>query len=354
MYKIYDIIVSGDRTTLYFDEIISLLNAYGIHYELVDKISKVLRIKIFYNHINLGNILSKSSSIRYIIEEKIYVEDLDNLDKKLSTVEWNDLSLKSFKVFFLKIGKKKKNIHFRKIMTNIVKDIYDKIGQKTRVDVHNPDVKIIIICIDSKTLIVGKIINEFRGDRFRFRDPKAKVFRHPSMLTVKDARVLYNLSLTKPCENSVLLDPFCGTGSILIEGGIERSYSIGVELKRNLIINALKNLREYNLHQYIDLINADSTLLPFRNCVFDCIATDPPYGKLASINKRENCDLLGKFISQSFNILKKNSRITIMYTDKYRNCILEELKKRDIILISEYSFTVHNELTRIIIVAEKK
>lgn len=352
MYKIYDIVVAGDRTEIYINEVLSLLNAYKIPFDTIGKIPKILRIKIPVNVFSIfKDIISKSSAVKLIIEEKFFLNDIAKLNETILSVDWSDLSDKSFKIFFYKIGKKE--IHFSQLMKKILFSINSKIGDKVSIDLYYPEIKIIVVSIDSTNLIIGKLVEKFRGDRFKFRDPLSKIFRHPSMLTAKDARLLYNLSLKNPCEKNVFLDPFAGTGSILIESGIEKSFSVGVEIRKDIFYNTLKNIKEYNLQAYTDLVNADSTMLPFREKAFDNIATDPPYGRLASISIQDNCVFLKKFIEESCRVLKENSKISIMYTSKYRNCLLESLKKRNMTLKTEYSFTIHDELTRIILVAEK-
>ena len=44
MYKIYDIVVAGDRTEIYINEVLSLLNAYKIPFDTIGKIPKTWKV----------------------------------------------------------------------------------------------------------------------------------------------------------------------------------------------------------------------------------------------------------------------------------------------------------------------
>ena len=67
--------------------------------------------------------------------------------------------------------------------------------------------------------------------RFVARVPKNKPKRHPAMLKPKLARLLVNLTGAK----KQLLDPFCGTGSILIEAGVLGLKPLGSDIDPKMI-----------------------------------------------------------------------------------------------------------------------
>ena len=82
-------------------------------------------------------------------------------------------------------------------------------------DFDLPKSKAIEICKRSamvqKCYSKRKLWDSKTDKRFKEREPKKKLKFHPAMLKPKLARLLVNLTGAK----KELLDPFCGTGSIL-------------------------------------------------------------------------------------------------------------------------------------------
>jgi len=104
-------------------------------------------------------------------------------------------------------------------------------------------------------------------------------FSHPVTLDPKLARCMVNLSRVK--RGQTLLDPFCGTGGILIEAGLMGCKPIGVDISKEMIQGCGKNLEYYNVFG-AKLIQADFFETDIET---DAIATDPPYGKSTSLKE---------------------------------------------------------------------
>ncbi|MFA5348017.1 MAG: DNA methyltransferase, partial [Methanoregula sp.] len=71
----------------------------------------------------------------------------------------------------------------------------------------------------------GKVL--FRNDRGTFdaRNPGKRDFFHPGVMMPRIARTLINLTCVH--DGDILLDPFCGTGGILIEAEMLGTSSVG-------------------------------------------------------------------------------------------------------------------------------
>jgi tRNA (guanine10-N2)-dimethyltransferase len=73
-----------------------------------------------------------------------------------------------------------------------------------------------------------------------------------------------------------LLDPFCGTGGILIEAGLIGAKVIGIDIKKKMIEGCKKNLEHYGIYDYslrtMDMRDACSEKV-------DSIVSDFPYGR---------------------------------------------------------------------------
>jgi len=77
-------------------------------------------------------------------------------------------------------------------------------------------------------------------EEFRVRATERPVVSSEISLSPRLARVLVNLSQGAP--KGVLLDPFCGSGTILIEAALEGINCIGVDKRQECVANTKRNL----------------------------------------------------------------------------------------------------------------
>jgi tRNA (guanine10-N2)-dimethyltransferase len=178
---------------------------------------------------------------------------------------------------------------------------------------------------------------------WRLRRPRARPFFHPSVLYPKFARGLVNLSRVK--EGEVLLDPFCGTGSVLIEASIIGINTIGMDISMKMCRGALNNLKHYMLES-LGIINSDALMPPIKKV--DAIVTDIPYGRCASSRGIETMNLLQEFIPQAEIIMPKGRFCIIVHPNTIRMDGLDafEVKER-------HEVYVHRTLTRAITILRK-
>ncbi len=118
------------------------------------------------------------------------------------------------------------------------------------------------------------------------------------------ARLLINLAKID-CE-SVVLDPFCGSGGILAEA---RMCGANV-LCGDLVYKYVKVARQ-NLDMLSDFFVADAGgSIPLRETCVDSIVADPPYSRLSVTD--EDIDVLYlNFLKESYRILKRGGRVVM-------------------------------------------
>ncbi len=73
------------------------------------------------------------------------------------------------------------------------------------------------------------------------RRPRSRAFFHPSAIFPKLSRALVNIAGVK--EGETLLDPFAGTGSILLEASIVGALPVGVDISWKMARGALASSR---------------------------------------------------------------------------------------------------------------
>ena len=145
--------------------------------------------------------------------------------------------------------------------------------------------------------------------------------------------VLRNLLLKYTQENDLVLDPFCGSGTALIECKLLKRHAIGLDINSNAIMHTKEKLEfkyheSYNPKLYcLNSINLDKVVS--KESV-DFIFIHPPYANIIQYSQNINGDLsrlsIDDFLQQMeifskkcFNALKKNKICTILIGDIRKN-----------------------------------
>jgi tRNA G10 N-methylase Trm11 len=130
-------------------------------------------------------------------------------------------------------------------------------------------------------LTYWKVIKYIDLNGFRERDLQRPYQNSMLSLPISLARTMVNLSCAKP--GNTLLDPFCGTGTILIEAAESGISVTGVDVDPIKVEGARRNL-EWLFHIkkgsvfYVFKHDARSVHEKFPSEFFDCVVTEPPFG----------------------------------------------------------------------------
>jgi len=115
-------------------------------------------------------------------------------------------------------------------------------------------------------------------------DMQKPVRRQELAISPRLAKILINLSEVK--EDGVLMDPFCGIGSILIESLMQKQKFIGMDINEDSIKGAKRNLdwikKEFNINFYSYTLKVQNTI--FMEIFADAAATEPNLGPLNKKN----------------------------------------------------------------------
>ena len=99
------------------------------------------------------------------------------------------------------------------------------------IDLRNPDICIYLFKLENVIGCDQKYEIDKKG--FKERDPQNRPYFHPTALKPKLARAMVNLA--RVGEGDTILDPFCGTGSILIEAALVGAKPVGIDLDKSKI-----------------------------------------------------------------------------------------------------------------------
>lgn len=212
-----------------------------------------------------------------------------------------------------------------------------------KVDLRNPDYTVTFISSPEKTYI--GVIRKTKPKRFfYYRVAGRRPFTLPSAMQPDLSRCLVNLSRTK--IGGRILDPFSGTGGIMVEAILLGYEVYGVELKKWIALGSLRNLRYYT-PGLENIIVGDARKLMFRR-FFDSVVTDPPYGRSTTVLGYSLTNLLEAFFFEAKEHLKDESTIALVTP--------EEISIEDIAtdagyrLQEYYKIRIHRSLIRKIMV----
>jgi tRNA (guanine10-N2)-dimethyltransferase len=176
----------------------------------------------------------------------------------------------------------------------------------SKVDVRSPD-RIFNLLVNPQGSLLGESLWNSTKGRFSNRSPQRRPFTHPSNLTPKLAVCMLNLARVK--VGQVVLDPFCGAGSILMECEHMGGHSLGVDIARRMVRGSGRNLKWIGGAQ-LGLIQGDARCLPIREV--DAIVTDPPYGLLSSTHGERPERLYSSLLTTSSEILRSGSHLVAL------------------------------------------
>ena len=219
--------------------------------------------------------------------------------------------------------------------------IGEKISKENRTDLANPDVKILFYT--SSRTIVSILEQDFVTSyknclqhHVKYRPYFSPISIHPRI-----ARSMINLSNCK--AGDAILDPFCGTGGILIEAADVGMKIKGIDILEKMVENSNGNLKHFGFEGAI--VKGD--VKESKNIDFEAIVTDPPYGISSSSGGEKIDKLLQRSVDVLGRALKKGKRVVMAVSNP------ELVKTKKMTMLYQFEWYIHKSLTRHILVLEK-
>ncbi|MEM1585998.1 MAG: THUMP domain-containing protein [Candidatus Bathyarchaeia archaeon] len=308
MAKIF-FVVSGENPTLPYSEVKSILSAEGYPYKALGELTQVLRVDADVKCVEA--IKFRSALTRYCcLEIFVCKADLDRIMLNLREVDFAHFmgDSKSFAVRILRIRGSSPHISSLALERKIGEIIFENTkGRGVKVDLKNPD-KTFFGLLTDDIFLFGLKLSELTRKDLMERKPSRRAFFHPAALTAKMARCMVNLAQAK--RGDLVLDPFCGTGSILIEAGLIGCRVMGFDVKRYMVRGSIKNLDFFGIRPEHVAV-ADARFLPLAAGSVDCIVTDPPYGTASTTLGLAVKDLIEQFFRSAADALKNGGMICL-------------------------------------------
>ncbi len=308
-------ILSKENIELARDEVIAIAKTY-------DRFAKS---QTFSNLV----IVQSKTPWEKIAKRATFVKTSGQLLKKLSNLFLDDSYfslLLEAKTFACRVINLSENMFDPTGLEDSMGNMISKFSQ-AKVSLDDPSLIIYLILTDSQGFF--GFSTEFEKEK-RLKKPK----NHPHELDWKLSRVMINLAGFK--EGDTICDPFCGTGTTLLEAESMGINSIGIDFDKKMCDLSKKNLKENQFNSKV--FNSDYKYINKIKNKYDGIVTDLPYGRASKTSEPPE-KLLRNFVS----IIPKKKKLVIM-------CKKGSEKGLKLIPSKKYEIYRHKSLTRTILV----
>lgn len=338
-------LLSGEHPTLPSSELKSILEAEGYKHRVLQELTQVLRLEADVNSVK--SVMFRSAMTR------VCAAELFNCDAKIAEIleRMRSISLEgiiergeSFVVRTKRIRGNASHLARGELERKLGELILNK-GRGTRVNLKNPQKTFFGILTDNR-LIFGLKIGKVSPKPFVERRPRKRPFFHPSAMPAKLARCMVNLA--QPKTGQLLMDPFCGTASMLVEAGLIGCRVVGFDVKRRMVEGSLQNLLCYGVKPE-GMAVADARHFPAIRA--DCIVTDPPYGRSATTLGWSTQQIMKDFLSTVEDRLPRGRKMCIASPKSIR--VGKIGKESGFKHVESHLVHVHRSLTREIVVFER-
>ena len=216
---------------------------------------------------------------------------------------------------------------FEGMMKNIdSQDVIRKLGgalsKKNDVNLREPDNEVVILMSDRLHVFLKE--KEVDRNILDTRKVGERPFFSPISLHPRFARAVINLTGVK--RGSTVLDPFCGTGGLVIEAAFMGMKAIASDFDPEMIAGTQENMDYYGLDLH-DFDVIDISEVPDRFGEVDAIASDPPYGRSTHTGGENIESIYARAMDAFYEVLKPGSAagVVLPHPISYDNMKLENM-----------------------------
>ena len=310
----------------------------------INEYDGVLILNVPDEYLKSLNMIGKRFSYTHEVCKLLIETNKADLNSELQKYSWKDLITKDYAVRIKRMDKTDKfdtsevEWELGGIINNLVENV--------KVNLEDPSSFIRVIFIDNKILVTERL---FKIDKKHFYNlkPHKRPFFYPGSMSPKLARCMVNLTGIK--AGDIVLDPFCGTGGILIEAGIMGASVVGVDIDERMVEGTIKNLKYCGVKNY-EVFKEDAREIKLPNKV-NAVATDPPYGISASTGGEESKNLYAQSLITIEKLLIDEGKLCLA-TPHYMD-ITGLIEETNFEIVEQHHIRMHKSLTRVITLFKK-
>ena len=147
-----------------------------------------------------------------------------------------------------------------------------------RIALENPDRRFWLEMAGEHRYRLYEEIGRASRSSFSARRTPQLPFQRPVTLAPTLARALVNLAHVGARDRVV--DPFAGTGSLLLEASLLGARTVGIDASAAMVRGALENFAHFGqTPELLRQADAEEAAAEFPPNSFDAMVTDPPYGR---------------------------------------------------------------------------
>ncbi|MCW3134215.1 MAG: methyltransferase domain-containing protein [Methanophagales archaeon] len=353
--------LSGEHETLPKSEVFACLHALSISYAEKIFSEGILVVDMQLSHEALDT-LSRRLGMTHCIyevkgmskpEEREILAVVKNADMGNIMEQGHTFAVR-VKVKSNFISEERKPLSLGRSLERKAGEIIKRKGYK--VNLTNPS-KTFVLLLTNQTCFFCLLLHATDKKQFEGRKPHLRPFFSPGVIQPKIARALVNLSGIK--ERELFLDPFCGTGGILIEAGLIGATLVGIDVQEKMVRGAEENLKAYGLTG--DLIIGDASKIALQDNSVDAVVTDMPYGRSSLISgsgyffaESRALFLEGLYqntLNEVHRVLRTRGKAVIVSNSSSFYSLSHEYNFR---ILENHKYRVHKSLSRYIAVLERE
>ncbi|MCS7115312.1 MAG: TRM11 family methyltransferase [Nitrososphaerota archaeon] len=344
MVKLF-FLLSGEHETLPASEIKAILEAEGFPFKVLGKLDQVLRVEA---DLKCVEAVRNRAAYTRLCGLELFLSDAEQsqIMKAACDVDFSQVLGRgdSFAVRVKHVKTHAPEVDAMTVERRLGALILSMVDG-VRVKLESPEKTFSGILTDNK-FVFGLKLAEVSPKPFTERRPKKKPFFHPSAMPPKLARCMVNLA--RPKAGNLVFDPFCGTGSIIIEAALIGCRVLGMDVQRRMAAGALKNFAFFGLKPE-GLLVADARKPPVT--AVDCVVADPPYGRSATTLKRATEQIIEDTLKAVYAMLSEGRLVCVAAPKTVRvSRIGVDLGYKH---LESHLVYIHRGLTREIAVFEK-
>ena len=295
------------------------------------------------NCLKYYEILTSRLGYTHEVHEIITSSSTETFEKDMASIDWSDYIGESFAVRVKRFHSEIDTVGYERKAGSIILENCDNI----KVNLTKPKSLVRIVAFENTLFIAIERI-KLNKKHFEESKPHKRPFFYPGSMSPKLARCMVNLSRVR--KGQLLLDPFCGTGGILIEAGLIGCKVVGSDIYWKMKNGTAINLDYYGITDY-RTFNLDVRELKMYEKV-SAVVTDPPYGISTSTGDIEGDDIFKEFFHAIYDNMRDDAYLC-MASPHYVD-LQPMAQEVGFDIVEQYGIKMHRSLTRIISVIRKK
>jgi tRNA (guanine10-N2)-dimethyltransferase len=338
-------LLSGEHEELPTSELKAVLAAEGFAYKVSEKLDQVIRLEA---EVGCVEAIKRRSAFTRVCGLEFFCceANLGVIAKRMRTVKLDD-ALAEKQNFAVRVKRVKSYAPSIREMT-LERTLGELVLEKNpgaEVNLKKPD-RVFMGVLTQTKFVFGLKLAEISAKPFVERRPRRKPFFHPSAMQAKLARCMVNLA--GPRAGDLVFDPFCGTGSTLIEASLIGCRTLGVDIQPRMARGTIRNLQHFKIRPE-GIVVADVRCSPITRV--DCVVTDPPYGTSSTTLKRTTGQIVEELLVTANEMLVSGKKLCMASPRKL--CIARIGTMLGYKHLESHFVYVHRSLTREIAVFEK-